>query len=62
MVFETYGRAGADTGRSLELIASHVGGWLLDAWAAPRLVPKCRATLARIVQFAAVDIHLLSFG
>ena len=62
VVFETYGRAAPETLRSLEMIATHAGCCLRDAWAAPRLVPRWRATLERIVQFAAADIDLLALG
>ena len=62
VVFETYGRAAPETVRSLELIAAHAGCCLRDSWAAPRLVPRWRATLERIVQFAAADIDLLALG
>ena len=62
VVFETYGRAALETTRSLELIAAHAGCCVRDAWAAPRLVPRWRATLERIVQFAAADIDLLALG
>ncbi|CAK0859372.1 unnamed protein product, partial [Prorocentrum cordatum] len=62
VVFETYWIIAPETARSLELIAAHAGCCLRDALAAPRLVPKWRATLERIVQFAAADVDLLALG
>ncbi|CAK0826085.1 unnamed protein product [Prorocentrum cordatum] len=62
IAFETYGRIGAESLRSLDLLAVHAGCCMRDAWAAPRLLPKWRAALERLVHFAAADVDLLSFG
>ena len=57
-----YGRVGAETLRSPEHLAVHVGCCLRDQWAAPRLIPRWRAALERIVHVACSDIDLLSLG
>ena len=62
VAFESYGRIGSESLRSLDLLAVHAGCCMRDAWAAPRLLPKWRAALERLVHFAAADVDLLSLG
>ena len=59
---ESYGRIGSETLHSLDLLATHAGCSLRDAWAAPRLLPRWRAALERIVQYASADVDLLALG
>ena len=58
----TYGRIGAESHLGIEVLVAQAGGSLLDAWAAPRLLPTWRAALERVVQFAVADIDLLALG
>ena len=60
--FETYGRIGAESLRALDVLAVHAGRSLRDAWAAPRLLPRWRASLERVIIFNVADMDLLALG
>ena len=62
IVLESYGRLGTETLRSLDILATHAGCCLRDAWAAPRLLPRWRAAIERIVLHASADTELLALG
>ena len=62
LAFESYGRLGVASRRTLETLAARAGTAAGDAYALPNLVPRWIAELQRSVIFAIADLDLLALG